>query len=95
MKEPSYEYDFPEAYIRDQTHFPLRESFNLYLDRYRDVKEVNKEYLERKLAKTHPFHGPEPELRFPLAHYCGDKPSWLKTEIKKRRLKVGRINDVE
>lgn len=41
MKEPRYEYDFPKPYIRDQTWFPLRQPFNLYLDKYRDPKEVS------------------------------------------------------
>lgn len=40
MKEPTYEYDFPKPYVRDQMWFPLRQPFNLYLDKYRDPKEV-------------------------------------------------------
>lgn len=53
-----------------------------------------KEYLERKLAKTHPFEGPQPKPRFPNAHPIKGVPSWLKTEMKKDRLGWGRINDV-
>lgn len=45
MKEPHFEYDFPKPYIKDQTWFPLREPFNLYLDKYRDPKQVG---IERK-----------------------------------------------
>ncbi|XP_017484222.1 PREDICTED: 39S ribosomal protein L38, mitochondrial [Rhagoletis zephyria] len=93
MKEPIFEYDFPKPYLADQKFFPLKQAFNLYLDRHRDPKEVNKEYLERKLAKTHPFEGPEKPLRFPNAHPIRGVPSWLKTEIRKRRLGIGRIND--
>ncbi|XP_037937152.1 39S ribosomal protein L38, mitochondrial [Teleopsis dalmanni] len=93
IKEPVYEYDFPDPYLADQKWFPLKQAFNLYLDRHRDIREVNKQYLERKLAKTHPFNGPEPKLRFPNAHSIKGKPSWLVTEIKKQRLGMGRIND--
>lgn len=64
------------------------------MDKYRDEKEIKREYLVRKLAKTHPFDGPEKPLRFPNAHPIKNVPSWLKTEIKKDRLKWGRINDV-
>lgn len=96
MKEPIYDYDYPEAYLADQVNFPKRHAFNLYLDRYSDPKEVNKRYLQQKLAKTHPFDGPEPPLKFPNAHsYDPDEPSWLRTEIMKNRLRKGRINDVE
>ncbi|XP_005186602.1 large ribosomal subunit protein mL38 [Musca domestica] len=93
LKEPIFEYDFPEPYLADQKFFPLRQAFNLYMDRHRDIKQVNKEYLEQKLAKTHPFNGPEPELRYPNAHPIKNKPSWLRTEIRKQRLRMGRIND--
>lgn len=40
LKEPVYEYDFPKQYIKDQTWFPQREPFNLYMDKYRDQKQV-------------------------------------------------------
>lgn len=93
MKEPIYEYEFPEPYIKDQEWFPLREPFNLYLDKYRDPKEIAKEYIQRKLAKTHPFDGPEPAKRYPNAHPFVDVPSWLRVEKRKARLGWGRIND--
>ncbi|XP_023296113.2 39S ribosomal protein L38, mitochondrial [Lucilia cuprina] len=93
LKEPVFEYDFPEPYLADQKFFPLKQAFNLYMDRHRDIKEVNKEYLECKLSKTHPFDGPDRPLKYPNAHPIKDTPSWLKTEIRKERLKIGRIND--
>lgn len=40
IKEPIYEYEFPKQYIKDQTWFPLREPFNLYMDKYRDQKQA-------------------------------------------------------
>ncbi|KAI8034193.1 39S ribosomal protein L38, mitochondrial [Drosophila gunungcola] len=92
-KEPVYEYDFPKPYLADQKFFPLKQPFNLYMDKHRDQKQLNKEYLQRKLAKTHPFEGPEQQLRFPNAHAIRDVPSWLKTEIRKQRLGTGRVQD--
>ncbi|XP_050070016.1 39S ribosomal protein L38, mitochondrial [Anopheles maculipalpis] len=94
LQHPVFEYDFPAPYIREQEWFPLRKPFNLYMDKYRDSAQIRKEYLARKLAKTHPFDGPEPALRFPNAHPVKDVPSWLRTEIKKDRLGWGRINDI-
>ncbi|XP_051864450.1 39S ribosomal protein L38, mitochondrial isoform X2 [Drosophila albomicans] len=93
LKEPVFEYDFPKAYLADQKFFPLKQAFNLYMDKHRDPKQLNKEYLQRKLAQTHPFDGPEPALRFPNAHPIRDVPSWLRTEIRKRRLGIGRVQD--
>lgn len=93
-KEPVYEYDFPKPYLADQKFFPLKQPFNLYMDKHRDQKRLNKEYLERKLAKTHPFDGPDAPLRYPNAHPIGSEvPSWLKTEIRKQRLQTGRVQD--
>lgn len=40
MKEPIFEYDFPQSYHPPERYFPLRQAFNLYLDRYRDPKQV-------------------------------------------------------
>ncbi|CAG9763136.1 unnamed protein product [Ceutorhynchus assimilis] len=96
MKEPIYEYDFPAPYIRPQDWYPKRKPFNLYLDKYRDPKEINKEFLMRKLKNIHPFKAPKPEPLYPNAQFIDkDVPSWLKTEIKKSRLKWGRINEIE
>ncbi|KAI4471810.1 phosphatidylethanolamine-binding protein [Holotrichia oblita] len=96
MKEPVFEYDFPPPYIRPQEWFPLRKPFNLYMDKYRDPKQINKEFLVKKLKNVHPFKAPPPPLKYPNAHYInGYVPSWLKLEIKKERLKWGRINEIE
>lgn len=95
IPEPIYEYDFPAPFMSDQTYFPIRKPFNLYMDKYRDPKQINKEYLERKLAKTDPFKGPEPKLKYPNAHPIKNAPSWLLTEKQKDRLGWGRVNDIE
>ncbi|CAG4990147.1 unnamed protein product [Parnassius apollo] len=94
-KEPVYEYDFPPPYIRPQEWFPLRRPFNLYMDKYRDPKQINKEYLLRKLKNEDPFKRPPAPLRFPNAHPLPkEMPSWLKLHEKKIRLGWGRVNDV-
>ncbi|XP_061703871.1 large ribosomal subunit protein mL38 [Cydia pomonella] len=94
-KEPVYEYDFPEPYIKPQTWYPKKEPFNIYMDKYRDPKKINKEYLLRKFKNENPFQKPAPPLRFPNAHPMPkDMPSWLKLHEKKIRLKWGRVNDV-
>ena len=96
MQQPTYEYDFPPSYTTPQKWFPLKQPFNLYMDRYRDEKQINKEFLERKLKHVHPFEPPREPLQFPTAQYYeGYVPSWLKLEMKKSRLKWGRINEIE
>ncbi|KAK2582346.1 hypothetical protein KPH14_004682 [Odynerus spinipes] len=95
-KEPVFQYDFPEPYIRPQEWFPLRRAFNLYLDRYRDPKEIQKEFLLKKLKKVHPFKAPEPPLKYPNAHaFEISVPSWLRVEKRKERLGQGRVNNIE
>ncbi|KPI92839.1 39S ribosomal protein L38, mitochondrial, partial [Papilio xuthus] len=94
-KEPVYEYDFAPPYIRPQEWFPLRKPFNLYMDKYRDPKQIKKEYLLRKLKNEDPFKAPPPPLKFPNAQSLPQSmPSWLKLHEKKIRLGWGRINDV-
>nr|CAI5864187.1 unnamed protein product [Callosobruchus analis] len=96
MKEPIFEYDFPPPFIRKVEWFPLRKPFNLYMDKYRDPKQINKEFLMRKMKHVHPFKEPPPPLPYPNAQYfSGYIPSWLKLEIRKSRLKWGRINEIE
>ncbi|XP_072938538.1 large ribosomal subunit protein mL38 [Epargyreus clarus] len=95
LKEPVYEYDFPAPYIRPQEWFPKKRPFNLYMDKYRDPKQINKEYLLRKLKTEDPFKMPPPPLKFPNAHPLPKSmPSWLKLHERKIRLKWGRVNDV-
>lgn len=96
MSEPIFEYDFEPPYYRPQEWFPKRKAFNLYMDRYRDPKQINKEFLIRKLEKVHPFKEPEPPLQYPNAlNFVGYNPSWLKLEKRKSRMKWGRINEIE
>lgn len=95
LKQPIYEYDFPENILKEQVHYPIKQPFNLYLDRYMDPKDVNQRFLVEKLSKTHPFKGPEKSLKFPNAHDMRHLPSWLQTEIRKKNLGWGRINELK
>ncbi|KAG8251746.1 39S ribosomal protein L38, mitochondrial [Homalodisca vitripennis] len=76
--------------------------FFRYMDRYRDPKQIAKEYLLKKLKNSHPFKDPKPSLKYPNAvpvyhdlneRLHGGIPSWLKREKIKERLGHGRIND--
>ncbi|XP_054275521.1 39S ribosomal protein L38, mitochondrial [Macrosteles quadrilineatus] len=100
--EPVFEYDFAPHYYTPQRLFPIKQAFNLYMDRYRDPKQIAKEFLMRKLEKRNPFERPKPPLKYPNAvrvyhdlneRIYGKIPSWLKREKLKSRLGFGRINE--
>lgn len=62
--------------------FPFR-----YLDRYKDVKEIQEEVLKEKLKRTSPFKGPIPQPKYPNIYRIPmSKPKWLRTKIEKMRL---------
>ncbi|XP_016845931.1 39S ribosomal protein L38, mitochondrial [Nasonia vitripennis] len=94
MEQPTFEYDFPKPYLNPQVWFPIKKPFNDYMDKYRDSKQINKEYLLRRLKNEHPFKFPDPPLKYPNAHpFKGYSPSWLRLVWRKERLGIGRIND--
>ncbi|XP_033223400.1 39S ribosomal protein L38, mitochondrial [Belonocnema kinseyi] len=98
MRSPQFEYDFPKPYIKPQVWFPIRQAFNIYMDKYRDPKDINKQYFMQKLKKIHPFKEPEKPLKYPNAVRFKDEeyiPSWLKLEIRKERLGWGRYREVQ
>lgn len=91
MKEPVFEYDFPPAVLKPQKWFPVRKPFNLYMDKYKDPKDLQKELLIEKLKETHPFKPPPPPPKYPLAHKVPkSNPSWLNDDIKRRRVREGK-----
>ncbi|CAD6184441.1 unnamed protein product [Caenorhabditis auriculariae] len=50
LKSPLYSYEYNEALKPDQREFPERpQPFNLYLDMYRDPKEIEEEVVEKRL----------------------------------------------
>lgn len=90
-----FEYDFNAPYIKKQEWFPRQKPFNLYLDKYRDPKDVLQDYLLLKMKKEHPFKKPDPPPMYPNAHpFNKQHPSWYQFHEKKVRNNWGRINDV-
>lgn len=95
MREPVFEYIEPPMYIKPQVHFPHLEPFNLYLDRYRDPKEIKKEILLKRLKTIEPFKEESPMPKYPCLH----KPenynySWQKYDKHKERLRIGKYRDL-
>lgn len=65
------------------------------MDKYKDPRDVMKEFLLRKLKIVHPFKEPKPPLKYPNAcSFPSDTPSWLKLELTKERLGRGRVNEM-
>uniref|UniRef100_A0A8D8LH34 Large ribosomal subunit protein mL38 n=1 Tax=Cacopsylla melanoneura TaxID=428564 RepID=A0A8D8LH34_9HEMI len=92
--EPLFEYDFPPAHHPKQEWFPLGKPFNLYLDRYRDPKQIAKEYLVAKFKATNPFQPPPPKVKYPnLMPFDKNKPSWLNLKERSDRAGWGRIKE--
>ncbi|KFM57055.1 39S ribosomal protein L38, mitochondrial, partial [Stegodyphus mimosarum] len=94
MREPVFEYNEPPLYIKPQVHYPHLEPFNLYLDRYRDPKEIKKEVLLKRLKNIHPFEE-ETVPKYPCLHKPDDyKFSWQRQDKLNERLRVGKYRDL-
>ncbi|KAK3852455.1 hypothetical protein Pcinc_040956 [Petrolisthes cinctipes] len=95
MREPVYEYEFPKVYVAPQKFFPLKRSFNTYLDLHRDPKEIQKELLLKRLKKLNPLEPEPPVMPFPNAiPIHPDLSSWERREVKKERLGFGKYRDL-
>jgi len=73
MKEPRYEYEFPEPYVAPWNDFygpGNSKGFNDFLDRHRDPKDVAQEVLVAQLGHTDPFRGDleKLEMKYPGIH---------------------------
>eukprot|EP00092_Neocalanus_flemingeri_P010114 GFUD01010898.1.p1 GENE.GFUD01010898.1~~GFUD01010898.1.p1 ORF type:complete len:470 (-),score=120.69 GFUD01010898.1:61-1470(-) len=72
MKEPRYEYEFPDWYVKpwnDFFHDNLKDGFDEFLDRHRDPKDIEREVMEVKLAHTNPFTGNmDSYIKYPGIH---------------------------
>jgi len=72
MKEPKYEYEFPDWYVRPWRNFfdqGKEQGFDEFLDRRRDPKDIEKDVLEVKLAHTNPFTGDtDAYIKYPGIH---------------------------
>ena len=72
MKEPRYEYEFPDWYIQpwwSHINQDKKDGFDEFFDRHRNPKDLEREVLETKLKHTDPFQGDtEAYIRYPGIH---------------------------
>ncbi|KAK6185416.1 hypothetical protein SNE40_007658 [Patella caerulea] len=96
MKEPVFEFIHPPNYHPNQTKYPHKQPFNLYLNRYRDVKDIQEEVLKEKLKNVSPFQPPSSGPEYPLAKLYGlsKKPSWQRLHNKHVALKRHQWKDL-
>lgn len=87
LKSPLYEYRYTPALKPIQREFPEKpQPFNLYLDLYRDPKEVEQEILEQRLSTVQLEDVQEPKWLDP--DYVENKktlPAWLHAKIIDRK----------
>ncbi|XP_064598797.1 large ribosomal subunit protein mL38-like [Liolophura sinensis] len=95
MGEPSFEFVHPPVYHPKQVKYPHKQPFNLYLDRYRDVKDLREEVLREKLKMISPFSPHPKRPAYPniyrLPRTC---PQWLKDKITFMRLRKKQWSDL-
>ncbi|EGT34123.1 hypothetical protein CAEBREN_22866 [Caenorhabditis brenneri] len=87
LKSPLYEYEYRPALKPAQREFPEKpQPFDLYLDMYRDPKEVEKEVLEKRLSEVKLDNVKEPKWIDP--DYVENKkklPAWLHSKQLERK----------
>ncbi|MCP9258044.1 39s ribosomal protein [Dirofilaria immitis] len=93
MKSPIYEYQYNPPVKMDQKEFPLKpQPFNLYLDQFRDPKEVNADLLKRRLQMREIDKNPE-QPKYPDIDYAEHKkniPFWQHDNLLKENSGSGR-----
>ncbi|XP_071172265.1 large ribosomal subunit protein mL38-like isoform X2 [Mytilus edulis] len=100
MKEPRFEFKHPPPYHPLQKWYPHRQPFNLYLDRYRDIKDLNEEVLKDRLKDLKPFE-PPPQQKYPVLNMIkykqisGVQPTWRRPKLRHKYLKEMHWNDSE
>ncbi|KAK3085551.1 hypothetical protein FSP39_005213 [Pinctada imbricata] len=96
MKHPSFEFVHPPPYHPKQKKWPGKQPFDLYLDRYKDVKQINEEVLREKLKTINPFQPKPPRPKYPnVALVDKSTPSWIKLKNKHRRLQELHFKDLD
>lgn len=95
MREPVFEYAHKPVYFKRQKYYPHKEPFNLYLDRYRDPKEIRKEVILKRLKTITPFEEEPPPPKYPnIYKNPPNTPSWRRAEIWKERNRLGKYRDL-
>lgn len=95
MKEPTFEFMHPPPYHPKQKKYPHKQSFDRYLDRYRDIKDIREEVLVEKLKNTSPFKEREPNIKYPLLNRNPNNPSWLKLKERHKLLREMQWKDLD
>ncbi|CDW55555.1 phosphatidylethanolamine binding protein [Trichuris trichiura] len=98
MKEPFFAYNWPPPYVPPQQIIPDEpQPFNLYLDKYRPLDDIEAELLRKRLARVSVRKGDQPRLPYPNIFYYKDKhflPSWLHLERYKENLGLGKYKAI-
>jgi len=94
MRCPVYEYIEEPAPVFMQTKHPFAAPFNLYLDHFRDPKEIAAGVLKERLKKVDPLNYDKEFERDPLPNaYLPEirdiQPSWMQSTEWKRRNRLG------
>ncbi|KAK0051421.1 39S ribosomal protein L38 mitochondrial [Biomphalaria pfeifferi] len=87
MKEPRFEFLHPPEYYPLQEDYPHRRPFNVYLDNYRHIKDIQEEVLKVKLKDVDPLKPPAPGPKYPNTVVLPPSvPTWLKCKIQEMKL---------
>ena len=93
-RAPQYEYIEEEYQKVEQVKYPYAAPFNLYLDHFRDSKEINQEVLLERLKKVNPFDYSKEFDIDPIPNAYGELrdlpiPSWQQSTVWKKRNRLG------
>ncbi|KAL3998499.1 Phosphatidylethanolamine-binding family protein [Acanthocheilonema viteae] len=93
MKSPIYEYQYNPPVKMNQKEFPLKpQPFNLYLDQFREPKEVHADLLKKRLQMRKVDKNPE-QHKYPDIDYAEHKknmPFWQHDNLMKENSGSGR-----
>ncbi|EFO20240.1 phosphatidylethanolamine-binding protein [Loa loa] len=93
MKSPIYEYQYNPPVKVSQKEFPLKpQPFNLYLDQFRNPKEVHADLLKRRLQMRRIDKNPE-QPKYPDIDYVEHKknmPFWQHDNLMRKNSGSGR-----
>lgn len=92
---PVYKYIHEPEYIAPQVKYPERLAFDRYLDKYRDIKDIRKEVLLKRLKTLNPFEEEPPMSKYPNIYKNPPKMfSWQKANLWKERNRIGKFRDL-
>nr|XP_037283517.1 39S ribosomal protein L38, mitochondrial-like [Rhipicephalus microplus] len=95
MRVPTFEYIHPPEYVPKQVLYPHKEPFNIYLDKYRDPREVREEVYLKRLKSLNPLEDEPPMPNYPNIYKIPKgTPSWLVDEMRKERFRIGKYKDL-